>query len=227
MFKLCSNVDTNIVVNEDNTIPRILNWKFVAVQSQYNQFMIRMISKENIVKQSWQEDDNSYDVVDVAGPTSEDSLEKDTNKPEEMTNEVSQMGMSLINTIKGLGTSAGQHWHRVNKVFAPINCGSALHWVLAVIAVRDRCIRVYDSSAPVLKFRDGNKDRALGLKSQGSVSSARTNSLFQKCGRNHQDLSEVPLEREIDIEIDLLRDTQPISIAPYRMAPVELKELKE
>ncbi|KAF3619435.1 hypothetical protein FXO37_33687 [Capsicum annuum] len=61
------------------------------------------------------------------------------------TNEVSQMGMSLINTIKGLGTPAGQHWHQVNKVFVPINCGSAFHWVLAVIALRDRCIRVYDS----------------------------------------------------------------------------------
>ncbi|XP_070021321.1 uncharacterized protein [Nicotiana sylvestris] len=34
-------------------------------------------------------------------------------------------------------------------------------------------------------------------------------------------------EREIDFAIDLLLDTQPISIPPYRMAPAELKELKE
>ncbi|WMV32801.1 hypothetical protein MTR67_026186 [Solanum verrucosum] len=33
--------------------------------------------------------------------------------------------------------------------------------------------------------------------------------------------------REIDFGIDLLPDTQPISIPPYRMAPAELKELKE
>ena len=32
---------------------------------------------------------------------------------------------------------------------------------------------------------------------------------------------------EIDYGIDLLLDTQPISIPPYRMSPVELKELKE
>ncbi|WMV25700.1 hypothetical protein MTR67_019085 [Solanum verrucosum] len=32
---------------------------------------------------------------------------------------------------------------------------------------------------------------------------------------------------EIDFGIDLLPDTQPISIPPYRMAPAELKELKE
>ncbi|XP_070032356.1 uncharacterized protein [Nicotiana tomentosiformis] len=34
-------------------------------------------------------------------------------------------------------------------------------------------------------------------------------------------------KREIEFAIDLLPDTQPISIPPYRMAPAELKELKE
>ena len=34
-------------------------------------------------------------------------------------------------------------------------------------------------------------------------------------------------EREIEFTIDVLPDTKPISIPPYRMAPAELKELKE
>ncbi|KAH0757840.1 hypothetical protein KY290_021333 [Solanum tuberosum] len=42
-----------------------------------------------------------------------------------------------------------------------------------------------------------------------------------------EDLPGVPPEREIDFGIDLLQDTQPISIPPYIMAPAELKELKE
>ncbi|WMV54832.1 hypothetical protein MTR67_048217 [Solanum verrucosum] len=42
-----------------------------------------------------------------------------------------------------------------------------------------------------------------------------------------EDLLGVPPEREIDFGIDLLPDTQPISIPHYRMAPAELKELKE
>ncbi|KAH0633421.1 hypothetical protein KY284_036207 [Solanum tuberosum] len=42
-----------------------------------------------------------------------------------------------------------------------------------------------------------------------------------------EDLPRVIHEREIDFGIDLLPDTQPISILPYRMAPTELKELKE
>ncbi|WMV45516.1 hypothetical protein MTR67_038901 [Solanum verrucosum] len=41
------------------------------------------------------------------------------------------------------------------------------------------------------------------------------------------DFPDIPLEREIDFGINLLPDTQPISIPPYIIAPVELKELKE
>ena len=40
-------------------------------------------------------------------------------------------------------------------------------------------------------------------------------------------MSGIPPEREVDFGIDLLPDTQPISITPYRMTTIELKELKE
>ena len=40
------------------------------------------------------------------------------------------------------------------------------------------------------------------------------------------DLPGLPPEREIDFPIDLVSGTAPISLPPYRMAPVELKELK-
>ncbi|KAH0682275.1 hypothetical protein KY289_020027 [Solanum tuberosum] len=42
-----------------------------------------------------------------------------------------------------------------------------------------------------------------------------------------EDLPGVPPEREINFGIDLLLNTHTISIPPYRMAPTELKELKE
>ena len=41
-----------------------------------------------------------------------------------------------------------------------------------------------------------------------------------------EDLPGVPVDREIEFCIDLIPGTQPISIPPYRMAPVELRELK-
>ena len=40
------------------------------------------------------------------------------------------------------------------------------------------------------------------------------------------DLPGDPPPWEIDFGIDLEPDTKPISVTPYRMAPVELKELK-
>ncbi|GAB2271629.1 hypothetical protein Dimus_038926 [Dionaea muscipula] len=40
-----------------------------------------------------------------------------------------------------------------------------------------------------------------------------------------EDLPGLPSDREVEFVIDLLPDTRPISKAPYRMAPVELKEL--
>nr|GFC38741.1 putative reverse transcriptase domain-containing protein [Tanacetum cinerariifolium] len=37
----------------------------------------------------------------------------------------------------------------------------------------------------------------------------------------------IPSEHEVEFGIELIPGTQPISKAPYRMAPIELKELKE
>ena len=41
-----------------------------------------------------------------------------------------------------------------------------------------------------------------------------------------EELSGLPPEREVDMAIEVLHGTTPISRAPYRMAPTELKELK-
>ena len=41
-----------------------------------------------------------------------------------------------------------------------------------------------------------------------------------------EDLPGIPPNREIDFQIELAPRTKPISKAPYRMAPLELKELK-
>ena len=41
-----------------------------------------------------------------------------------------------------------------------------------------------------------------------------------------KELPGVPPEREVDLSIEVVHGTNPISRAPYRMAPTELKELK-
>ena len=41
-----------------------------------------------------------------------------------------------------------------------------------------------------------------------------------------EELPGIPLEREVDLSIEIVSGTVLISRAPYRMAPTELKELK-
>jgi hypothetical protein len=40
------------------------------------------------------------------------------------------------------------------------------------------------------------------------------------------DITSLPPEREIEFSIDLIPGAEPVSVAPYRMSPLELKELK-
>ena len=40
-----------------------------------------------------------------------------------------------------------------------------------------------------------------------------------------EELSGIPLEREVDLSIEIVPRTAPVSRAPYRMAPTELKGL--
>ena len=42
-----------------------------------------------------------------------------------------------------------------------------------------------------------------------------------------EDITTLPPEREVEFSIDLIPGTAPISVSPYRMAPLELRELKE
>ncbi|PHT87371.1 hypothetical protein T459_09477, partial [Capsicum annuum] len=51
---------------------------------------------------------------------------------------------SFVNIIKGFSIPAGLPWNLVDEVYIPINCGDEFHWVLAVVVLKERRIRVYD-----------------------------------------------------------------------------------
>ncbi|PHU12334.1 hypothetical protein BC332_19264 [Capsicum chinense] len=51
----------------------------------------------------------------------------------------------LINIIKGVSIPTGLPWNLIDEVYIPINCGDEFHWVLAIVVLKKRCIRVYDS----------------------------------------------------------------------------------
>ncbi|PHT51359.1 hypothetical protein CQW23_11106 [Capsicum baccatum] len=66
--------------------------------------------------------------------------------------EVSQNEECLINIIKGFSIPAGLPWHLVDEVYIPINCGDEFHWVLAIIILKERRIRVYESISRKRRF---------------------------------------------------------------------------
>ncbi|KAG5621031.1 hypothetical protein H5410_006249 [Solanum commersonii] len=43
------------------------------------------------------------------------------------------------------GIPAGLPWHLTDEVYVPINCNGEFHWVLAVVVLKERCIKTYDS----------------------------------------------------------------------------------
>ncbi|PHT82661.1 hypothetical protein T459_11104 [Capsicum annuum] len=51
----------------------------------------------------------------------------------------------IANIIQGFCMPAGLPWYMVDEVYVPINCGKEFHWVLTVIVLKERLIRVYNS----------------------------------------------------------------------------------
>ncbi|KAH0766134.1 hypothetical protein KY285_002005 [Solanum tuberosum] len=52
----------------------------------------------------------------------------------------------IKDVINGFSVPAALPWHLVDEVYIPINCDEEFHWVLAVVVLRNRLIRVYDSN---------------------------------------------------------------------------------
>ncbi|KAH0705714.1 hypothetical protein KY285_010253 [Solanum tuberosum] len=51
----------------------------------------------------------------------------------------------IVGTIKEFGITAGLPWHLTDEVYVPVNCNGEFHWVLAVVILKEQCIKVYGS----------------------------------------------------------------------------------
>ncbi|PHU07090.1 hypothetical protein BC332_23579 [Capsicum chinense] len=74
---------------------------------------------------------------------------------------VSQNEECLINIIKGFSIPAGIPWYLVDEVYIPINCDDEFHWLLAVIILKERRIRVYDSMSRRRRSRSSSEIQKL------------------------------------------------------------------
>ncbi|PHU09688.1 hypothetical protein BC332_21548 [Capsicum chinense] len=97
------------------------------------------------------EEQHELKKVNVTATTEEHNMTVDnpstSSKDEEKVEpiEVFRNEECLINIIKGFSIPAGLPWHLVDEVYIPINYGDEFHWVLAVVVLKERCIRVYNS----------------------------------------------------------------------------------
>ncbi|KAH0655595.1 hypothetical protein KY285_030477 [Solanum tuberosum] len=70
---------------------------------------------------------------------------------------VSEFERSLMNIINGFEIPASLSWHSCDDVYIPVNCDGQFHCVLAVVVLKKRLIRVYDSaSGSRRKFYSGD-----------------------------------------------------------------------
>ncbi|PHT32303.1 hypothetical protein CQW23_28640 [Capsicum baccatum] len=72
-------------------------------------------------------------------------INKSYNRYCQQQPKVFQIEECLINIIKDFSRPAGLPCHLVDEVYIPINCGDEFHWVLVVVVLKERRIRVYDS----------------------------------------------------------------------------------
>ncbi|XP_019251201.1 PREDICTED: uncharacterized protein LOC109230128 [Nicotiana attenuata] len=95
-----------------------------------------------------------------------------------------------------------------------------------------KCYAILDCRAKVVKFEFPNESvrewKGNVAKPRIKVASIQSVPIVNEFPDIFPDeLLGIPPDRVIDFGIDVVPDTQPISIPPYRMAPVELRELKE
>ncbi|KAF3640125.1 hypothetical protein FXO38_22281 [Capsicum annuum] len=61
------------------------------------------------------------------------------------SNKVASVERSIYEIMQGLCIPTSIPWHMIDEVYLPINCKGSFYWVLAVVGLKERCIRVYDS----------------------------------------------------------------------------------
>ncbi|KAF3659997.1 hypothetical protein FXO38_12349 [Capsicum annuum] len=117
------------------------------ISNPYTPLEIKMAKRrrKEISKES-----SSIEKTKIANPLSLsftfDQCTRATGEQHELKKpEVFRTEECLINLIKDFSIPAGLPLHLIEEVYIPINCGDEFHWVLVVVILKERPIRVYDS----------------------------------------------------------------------------------
>ncbi|PHU05333.1 hypothetical protein BC332_26155 [Capsicum chinense] len=70
---------------------------------------------------------------------------------------------AITNTINESCILVVLPWHMVDEVYVPVDREKKIHWVLTIIVLKERVIRVYDSLSSKRKSEPPNKIRKLAV----------------------------------------------------------------
>ncbi|XP_050914705.1 uncharacterized protein LOC127129595 [Lathyrus oleraceus] len=94
---------------------------------------------------------------------------------------------------------------------------------------RDILTTILEGTVHMVNFLFENEKSALLVLTKESSDNLSVTQILVVCEFSEvfpEDVTSLPPEREVKFSIDLIPRTTPISVSPYRMAPLELRELK-
>ncbi|XP_050875244.1 uncharacterized protein LOC127078868 [Lathyrus oleraceus] len=130
--------------------------------------------------------------------------------------------------LKKVDVVLGMDWLSANSVF--IGCEEKLIIIPSSEATpKDVLTTILEGTVGMVNFLFVNEKSILLVLTRESNDNLSVTQILVVCEFQEvfpEDVTSLPPEREVELSIDLILGTTPISISPYRMAPLELRELK-
>ncbi|XP_050902548.1 uncharacterized protein LOC127114490 [Lathyrus oleraceus] len=130
--------------------------------------------------------------------------------------------------LKKVDVVLGMDWLSANSVF--IGCEKKLIIIPSSEAtLKDMLTTILEGTVGMVNFLFENEKSVLLALTKESSDNLNVTQIPVVCEFPEvfrEDVSSLPPEREVEFSIDLVPGTAPISFSPYRMTPLELRELK-
>ncbi|XP_050897961.1 uncharacterized protein LOC127104858 [Lathyrus oleraceus] len=130
--------------------------------------------------------------------------------------------------LKKVDVVLGMYWISAHSVF--IGCEEKLIIIPSSEATpKDVLTRILEGTVGMVNFLFENEKSVLLALTKESSDNLNVTQIPIVCEFPEvfpEDVSTLPPEREVEFSIDLVPGTAPISVSPYRLAPLELTELK-
>ena len=131
--------------------------------------------------------------------------------------------------LKKVDVVLGMDWLSANSVF--IGCEEKLIIIPSVeVPPKDVLTTILEGTVGMINLLFEKEKSVLLVLTEEASSKLEVSQIPIVCEFQEvfpEDITSLPPEREVEFSIDLIPGTAPISVSPYRMAPLELKELKE